>query len=343
MLKRSLKNVVAGILIAGMFLIMSGCAKIRFTTGLTRNQFARIDGQEVSMDTARLLLSEYKLSYELLFDEQVWQKDMNGITTEDYIKNTVRDTIESIVLAKNMAKELNITITEDENEQIKAAASEYMEGLDENTAQNIDVSVVEEFYESLLLAEKGFYAVTDSVDTKVSTDEARLIYVQYMFFGTMTYDENHKAVSVSDGIKLQKKELADSVLKQLKEGGDFLTLAKEYSDDVQNTLELGQGDYIEEFVDVSFDLESGEISDVVETEYGYYIIKCINYNVESDYEKQCEKVVLARRRDIYTERYLDYANGKTTEYNDYFWEKTDIEDINRGSGELFEIYKKYFY
>lgn len=335
MLKRSLAVVFAVVL-----LFLSGCSNVKLTTGLTRKQFAKIDGTTVSMDMAKLVLGEYKYSYEQLFDDQVWQKNFNDMTTEEYIKNKVKDNVENIILAHNLATSLNIELTNDERERIKMASDEYMETLKDS---DVSVDAVREFYQRLLVAEKGFYGITDSVDTRVSTDEARVISVQYIFFSTMCYDEEHNVVSISEIEKQTKKNLANRVHNKLQEDVDFLALAKEYSDDVRNFTQFGRGEYVKEFEEAAFNMDSGDISDVIETEYGYYIIKCINYNIESNFEEQCEKVVLARRRDIYTGQYTEYASNRTVQYNSKFWEDIDMKELSKGSGRLYEIYNKYFY
>lgn len=68
------------------------------------------------------------------------------------------------------------------------------------------------------------------------------------------------------------------VLKARPEGEDFTSLASKYSDDPtgKNGGDLGffrRGDMIERFEEVAFALNPGEISDLVETEFGYHIIK----------------------------------------------------------------------
>lgn len=338
MLKRSLSAFFILVM-----LLISGCGNVKLTTGLTRNQFARIDGTTVSMDMAKLMLGEYKYSYEQLFDEQVWQKTVNDMTTEDYIKNTVKDNIENIILAHNLSASLNIELTDDEKERIRMASEEYVETLNDRGVSDINEDAVREFYQRLLVAEKGFYGITESVDTRVSTDEARVISVQYMFFSTVCYDDEHNVVSVPEIEKQAKRNLANRVHDKLQDDADFIALAKEYSDDVKNYTQFGRGEYVSEFEEAAFNMDSGEISEVIETDYGYYIIKCINYNVESNFEEQSEKVVLARRKDIYIGQYIEYADSRPVEYNSKFWDDVDMKELPKGSGKLYEIYKKYFY
>jgi peptidyl-prolyl cis-trans isomerase SurA len=74
------------------------------------------------------------------------------------------------------------------------------------------------------------------------------------------------------------KKRAETVLGLAKKGEDFSTLALKYSDDPsgQEGGDLGffkKGEMIEKFEKVAFALNPGEISDLVETELGYHIIK----------------------------------------------------------------------
>ena len=79
--------------------------------------------------------------------------------------------------------------------------------------------------------------------------------------------------------KLVKDKSLEEVLKLALDGEDFATLAKEYSDDpgsAANGGDLGyftKGQMVQPFEEAAFSLKSGEISGLVESEYGYHIIK----------------------------------------------------------------------
>lgn len=79
---------------------------------------------------------------------------------------------------------------------------------------------------------------------------------------------------------MENREDAELFLKQLKDGiVQFDKLAQDKSIDpsAEKGGDLGyitQGQMIPEFEEAAFSLEIGEISDIVETEYGYHIIKC---------------------------------------------------------------------
>ncbi|MGD1042014.1 MAG: peptidylprolyl isomerase [Sedimentisphaerales bacterium] len=79
--------------------------------------------------------------------------------------------------------------------------------------------------------------------------------------------------------KTAAKAKIDGLLKQVKGGGDFAALAKENSDDPGSKImggDLGFFDrntMVKEFADAAFAMKVGQVSNVVETQYGYHIIK----------------------------------------------------------------------
>jgi peptidyl-prolyl cis-trans isomerase C len=79
--------------------------------------------------------------------------------------------------------------------------------------------------------------------------------------------------------KAQARAKAEQVLKDVKAGGDFAALAKQHSADpgsAANGGDLGffqQGQMVGPFNDVAFGLPPGAISDLVETDFGFHIIK----------------------------------------------------------------------
>ena len=88
----------------------------------------------------------------------------------------------------------------------------------------------------------------------------------------------------SDDVTVQKRrDLADNVLKQLQNGADFTQLAKTYSDDISNAANggglgsFGRGVMVREFEDAAFALRPGQLSDVVQTPFGFHIIKVEEY------------------------------------------------------------------
>lgn len=88
------------------------------------------------------------------------------------------------------------------------------------------------------------------------------------------------AQDASDEDKQAARQKIDEVLTLAKEGGDFAELAKEYSEGPSKDQggDLGffpKGAMVKPFEEVAFAMNEGDISDVVETQFGYHIIKLI--------------------------------------------------------------------
>ena len=81
--------------------------------------------------------------------------------------------------------------------------------------------------------------------------------------------------------KAAAKRKAEGLLKQLKSGGDFAALAKENSQDPGSAIKGGdlglfpRGQMVGPFDQVAFTLAPGATSDLVETQFGYHIIRVV--------------------------------------------------------------------
>jgi foldase protein PrsA len=100
-------------------------------------------------------------------------------------------------------------------------------------------------------------------------------------------------------ILVETRATADEVLALLNDGGDFGELASEYSVDFSNKDNAGylgffsRGMMIQEFEEVAFNMEIGEISAPVETDFGFHIIELLDRKeeVEVEYDDVTDEVM----------------------------------------------------
>jgi parvulin-like peptidyl-prolyl isomerase len=99
-------------------------------------------------------------------------------------------------------------------------------------------------------------------------------------------------------ILLETRAEAETLLRRLEEGEDFATLAEELSQDpgsAQQGGDLGwvpQGQMVPEFDEAAFSLSPGELSDVVESSFGFHIILV----EERDEDRELEPATLEQKR-----------------------------------------------
>ncbi len=97
--------------------------------------------------------------------------------------------------------------------------------------------------------------------------------------------------------KSKAMEKIKKVQKQLGEGDEFAGLAKKYSDGPSKTKggDLGyfkRGQMVKPFEDAAFALEPNQVSDIVETNFGYHLIKVLDKRPEGvlPYEEVAQRI-----------------------------------------------------
>ena len=92
------------------------------------------------------------------------------------------------------------------------------------------------------------------------------------------FPENEDGAEVTDEQKEETRVKAAEILEKVNADGDFDALMAEYGEDpgMQNTptgYYMTEGQMVPEFEEAAYALGIGEVSDLVETTYGYHIIK----------------------------------------------------------------------
>lgn len=123
--------------------------------------------------------------------------------------------------------------------------------------------------------------------------------------------------------KDRKREKLAQVKKKLQEGGDFTLLAKQYSEDPgskERGGDLGffpKGQMVKPFDQAVFKMMPGELSDIVETEFGYHLIKLEEKRAAQvvSFEEAKTKITAYLTQEKVTvniEAFLAEAKGKAT-------------------------------
>jgi parvulin-like peptidyl-prolyl isomerase len=141
-----------------------------------------------------------------------------------------------------------------------------------------------------------------SVELQIMLEQARLLASTY---AKETLIPNTKATDAEINAYIAKhpeldtkqaRTKAEDVLKRARSGEDFSKLAKEFSTDPGSKDKggdlgwFGHGQMVPEFEKAAFAMQPGQISDIVESQFGYHIIKVEEKKTETKDGKPEEQV-----------------------------------------------------
>lgn len=319
--------------------------KIVLTTGFSKDEVFFVDKATCTLPEAMLYFTNIKNHYESAFGDKIWQVSYEGTTLEDKLKDMVIAKLARIKALNVMAKQNEVTLSQDEMAKAQKAAAEYYRSLSagEVSSLNVTQELICQMYEEYALADKVYEQLIANINPEVSDDEARTITVQTIFIKTYTVNGDDEKVAFTDDAKKKALGKAKEALKKAKNGEDFNTLVAEYSEDGRDYYSFGKGTYNNAFEDAAFNLGTNEISDIVETDEGYYIIKCISPFNREETDQNKVKIIEQRRKEEFNRQYTDFVSGLPRDMNDKLWDSAGfIEDKNVTTSTFFDVYEKYF-
>lgn len=150
----------------------------------------------------------------------------------------------------------------------------------------------------------------------------------------------------------EMKLRADSIYKALKDGADFAELATKLSQDPGSARNGGQlpfvqrGQFVKEYEDVAFGLQPGEMSEVVQSPFGYHIIKMDERKMLEPYEFHHDNILkFMEQRNMRDqiaqqkiEKVVAESDGALTK-EQYMEQKADELSVN--DNELKYLIKEY--
>ena len=325
-IRKKLAVLLAAAVMAGSF---SGCGlmentEIVFTTGLSGEQLFKIGKSVRTLPEAMIYVMDYQRQYEGVYGVEMWEHDFGGITFENYVKDTIVDQLASMKAITLLAGDYEVSLSSDEEEKVSQAAEDYYGALTEEQIEYMDLELkdVESLYRDHALSGKVYEEITKDVNTEVSDDEARIITVQQ--------------------IRLDSAETAQSVKEQLDEGRDFAAVASSYSLDSQVTYTFGRGEHDAAYEEAAFALENDQVSDVIETEDGYYILKCVNNFDQEATEDNKVTMVEKRRDELFESVYEKLVADTPSQFNSRLWEKVHFADwTGEMPPDFLAIYEEY--
>lgn len=328
---RKLVKVTA--MVMASMMIFTGCSiggkKLYFSTGLNDSELFKIDGSVFSLQEAMLYVTTEKNLYEESYGNDIWDKDLGGVTLEEYVKANIKDELAKVKTLNLLAKEEEVKLSDEEKEIARSAADKYYEALTDEEKEFMDASVksVAKAYEDYMLADKVYTELTKDVNTEISDAEAKVIKVASIYGKTYTLDDEGNRTEYTQEEKEKVKSDLEDLLEQINNGEDFQTIAQNNTDADKVEYQFSKGEMIKEFEDAAYALKADEVSGIVETPDGYYIIKCISDYMEDETNKRKEEMVKEEKQNYFLNIYNPFVENLSSEFNDDVWADVKFSEM----------------
>ena len=236
-----------------------------FTAGELDKEFAPISGRLVKMGAPAEKIKEMRIMFlgklierELLFQEA---KKHNFVASEEQVNKELQE-----LKGRFPSEEEFLNFLKESSFDLETLKKQISEG-----------NIIDQL-------------VKEEVEAKVAIDDAAIkaFYDAHtdQFMRPEQLKASHILVKVDNAAdeakKTEAKKKAEDILKKVKAGGDFAALAKEFSNCPSAAQGgdlgyFGKGQMVKPFEDACLALKVGEISGLVETQFGYHIIKLTDH------------------------------------------------------------------
>lgn len=319
------------IIMAAAMLLLSACDKsIKITTGLKDDVIFKLSDNECSLAQIMVVLINEKNTYERDFGQGIWEKSVQGISMEESVKDGIKEQQIYMDAIYVLAKEKDIALTEEEEQKITEASQEYFDTLTDTEKSILKVSVddIAEIYRKSLMGKKVYDSIAGKVEYEVSDEEARVMSAMYIYI---------------NGKSEEAYARAEEAYNKIVAGADFYTAATEYSDDEIIQIDLGRDEFVEEIEKAAFGLKTDEYTGILETEKGYYIVKCVDNYLKDKTESNKINILTNKQNEEFLKIFNPFLEKLELDFNDKIWEGIKLSDYGQCTTvTLFEVYNKYF-
>lgn len=325
--KNSLLACVSALAVAGA-LALGGCSASGHTGGVA----ATVNGTDIAEDTVTEYVEGFRAA-QGLDTEDAWAEWLNssGMTSAD-VRDTVLDTYVKEELEKQLAKDNDVTVDDSAiDSQVESIKANYSTDDEWNQALKAQGFTDEQQYRDSIRMSMLEQGLADKVVTEDDDKVKDSDLVSYLGMYASSYDGMKRSSHIL--FAADDKDTAKKVLADLKNGKiSWNDAVAKYSTDEgskENHGDVGwdkMTSFVEEYTDGLDKLDKGEMSGLVESDYGFHIIKCTDvFNSPKKITKasQCPDELVDTVR-----QYLENQQ-KSSAYDKWYEEQEKKADIHK--------------
>lgn len=339
------------VLLLCLCIVLCGCSKgegntkVVLTTGFSEDELFRIGESSCSRAEAMVYLTNMQNQYESIYGTQIWERKIGDETLEKKVKDVVLARLAQIKTMNLLAEQRGVKLTEQEETLVIAAAGEYFGSLNETeiSAMGISEEGVKQLYYEYALANKVYGEIIEGTNPEISDDESRTVTVSQIFIKTYALSGVGEKVPYTEESRKAAFDKIKNIQKMLREGESFDELATRYSENGQLTVSLRKGEMDPAYEEVAFELGNEEVSGIIETTDGYYIIKCISTLDREQTDQNKEKIMEQRKEEAFSAIYDEFVLTQIRNLNDELWSQVQfIHEEDCKTTTFFDVFNRYF-
>jgi foldase protein PrsA len=333
-MKRNISKRLVGVAAAVLACatMVTGCAgSVNLDTAV-----AVVNNENIPFGVAKFYTKIQQISYEnyfgAMFGDDMWNQSITGdATLAETTLETALDGLKEMYVVSQHAEEYNIVLTDEETANIDATAVQFVADNNEEAldAMGASEAIIKEYLTKHTIKGKVEEAIRAGADTKVADEDAAQRTFSYVYVSTTgTTDEEGNTVELTEEEVAAKKAEAQAIVDAATESGDFNTAVTD-AEKTASTASYGKDDDAgmdAEVITAADALQEGEISQVVETESGFYVLNLTSAYDEEATQSRKEEIISERKDTLYDDTYTGWLEASEITMNEKIWKKIKIED-----------------
>ncbi|MBM6738033.1 peptidyl-prolyl cis-trans isomerase [Faecalicatena fissicatena] len=327
MKKRAVILLLAGLLAAGS---LTGCGSLEDS-----DVVATVNDTDITAGVANFLArytqAQYETYYAGYMGDDMWSGEgEDGETYQDTVKDSILESLENMYLMEQHMDEYEVSLSDEEKNAIKEAASEFdsANGLSEKEKVSGSTDNVERVLELLTIQKKVQDAIEAGADTEVSDEEAAQKSMQYVVFPFTTTDEEGNSVDLTDEEKAELKTTAESFAAGAAGAADFAAYAAQQGQTSQDATFDGETTTLPtQLVEAADALDEGETTGLVEGDNGYYVARVTSLLDREATDAKKQEIVSQRQQELLDDTIDGWREDADIEVHEKVWDKVDFTTL----------------
>lgn len=284
----------------------------------------KIDGENITRSEYMVYLYTATQNFLSAAGEDVWNMDFDGQTADELVEDRTISTLQSVIVAKNYAEQNGIALTDEQKEEARQAAEEFVAGV---SAEDLDKMGIDAEGMYPLMEKSYLYSlVYETIAAECEVDPTEM---------EQFYQENKEQLRTDyttlrlNSILLDNEQNAEEAAERARDGEDFSALFAEYDTDETAKDEENGGEmtlyqsYLQGITELREDWQVGNIIGPVPMDGSYFVFRVLEKDVPSEEEvkETAEALYRDNVRAEYVENWMDEAAAaQTVEKVEAEWE-----------------------